>query len=101
MNQNFFKQYVSTLGTADEVDFETAIKLEQKRLLDPMLINNFVSELRFSYISHVDIRPQGSAELIFGLKINRLDNPSLAVSMINTFFINLQISNNSHKAFLS
>ena len=25
----------------------------------------------------VDIRPQGSAELIFGLKINRLDNPSL------------------------
>ena len=26
MNQNFFKQYVSTLGTADEVDFETAIK---------------------------------------------------------------------------
>ena len=24
----------------------------------------------------VDIRPQGSAELIFGLKINRLDNPS-------------------------
>ena len=25
----------------------------------------------------VDIRPQGSAELIFGLKINRIDNPSL------------------------
>ena len=25
----------------------------------------------------VDIRPQGSAELIFGLKTNRLDNPSL------------------------
>ena len=25
----------------------------------------------------VDIRPQGSAELIFGLKINRLDNPAL------------------------
>ena len=25
----------------------------------------------------VDIRPQGSAELIFGLKMNRLDNPSL------------------------
>ena len=25
----------------------------------------------------VDIRPQGSAELIFGLKINRLDNPQL------------------------
>ena len=25
----------------------------------------------------VDIRPQGSAELIFGLKLNRLDNPSL------------------------
>ena len=25
----------------------------------------------------VDIRPQGSAELIFGLKVNRLDNPSL------------------------
>ena len=25
----------------------------------------------------VDIRPQGSSELIFGLKINRLDNPSL------------------------
>ena len=26
MNQNFFKQYVSTLGTGNEVDFETAIK---------------------------------------------------------------------------
>ena len=26
MNQNFFKQYISTLGTVDEVDFETAIK---------------------------------------------------------------------------
>ena len=25
----------------------------------------------------VDIRPQGSAELIFGLKTNRLDNPAL------------------------
>ena len=25
----------------------------------------------------VDIRPQGSAELIFGLKINRIDNPAL------------------------
>ena len=27
----------------------------------------------------VDIRPQGSAELIFGVKVNRLDNPSLPV----------------------
>ena len=25
----------------------------------------------------VDIRPQGSSELIFGLKINRIDNPAL------------------------
>ena len=35
----------------EKEDFESAIKLEQKRLSEYMLDNDFVSELRFSYIS--------------------------------------------------
>ena len=35
----------------EKKDFESAIKLEQKRLGEYMLDNDFVSELRFSYIS--------------------------------------------------
>lgn len=35
----------------EKEDFESAIKLEQKRLAEYMLDNDFVSELRFSYIS--------------------------------------------------
>ena len=38
----------------------------------------------------VDIRPQGSAELIFGLKINRLDNPSLPVEQRKTTTFDFQ-----------
>ncbi len=38
----------------------------------------------------VDIRPQGSAELIFGLKINRLDNPSLTEEQRRTTTFDFQ-----------
>ena len=38
----------------------------------------------------VDIRPQGSAELIFGLKINRLDNPSLPETQRRTTSFDFQ-----------
>ncbi len=38
----------------------------------------------------VDIRPQGSAELIFGLKINRLDNPSLTEEQRRTATFDFQ-----------
>ena len=35
----------------------------------------------------VDIRPQGSAELIFGLKINRIDNPALPEEQLSLIHI--------------
>ena len=38
----------------------------------------------------VDIRPQGSAELIFGLKINRIDNPSLTEEQRRTVSFDFQ-----------
>ena len=38
----------------------------------------------------VDIRPQGSAELIFGLKINRIDNPSLPEEQRRTVSFDFQ-----------
>jgi cell surface protein SprA len=38
----------------------------------------------------VDIRPQGSAELIFGLKINRLDNPALTEEQRKTTSFDFQ-----------
>ena len=38
----------------------------------------------------VDIRPQGSAELIFGLKINRVQNPSLSEEQRKTFSFDFQ-----------
>ena len=38
----------------------------------------------------VDIRPQGSAELIFGLKINRIDNPSLPEEQRKTVSFDFQ-----------
>jgi len=38
----------------------------------------------------VDIRPQGSAELIFGLKINRLDNPALPEAQRRTTSFDFQ-----------
>ena len=38
----------------------------------------------------VDIRPQGSAELIFGLKINRIDNPSLPEEQRSTVSFDFQ-----------
>ena len=38
----------------------------------------------------VDIRPQGSAELIFGLKINRLDNPALTEQQRKTTSFDFQ-----------
>ena len=38
----------------------------------------------------VDIRPQGSAELIFGLKINRVDNPSLPEEQRKTVSFDFQ-----------
>ena len=38
----------------------------------------------------VDIRPQGSAELIFGLKINRIDNPSLTEEQRKTTSFDFQ-----------
>ena len=38
----------------------------------------------------VDIRPQGSAELIFGLKINSIENPSLPEEQRNTISFDFQ-----------
>ena len=38
----------------------------------------------------VDIRPQGSAELIFGLKINRIDNPALPEDQRRTVSFDFQ-----------
>ena len=38
----------------------------------------------------VDIRPQGSAELIFGLKINRIDNPALPEEQRKTVSFDFQ-----------
>ncbi|MEC7863808.1 MAG: cell surface protein SprA, partial [Bacteroidota bacterium] len=38
----------------------------------------------------VDIRPQGSSELIFGLKINRVDNPSLTEEQRKTISFDFQ-----------
>ena len=38
----------------------------------------------------VDIRPQGSAELIFGLKINRVENPSLSEEQRKTISFDFQ-----------
>ena len=38
----------------------------------------------------VDIRPQGSAELIFGLKINRVENPSLSEEQRKTVSFDFQ-----------
>ena len=40
--------------------------------------------------NEVDIRPQGSAELIFGLKINRLDNPQLTEEQRKTTSFDFQ-----------
>jgi hypothetical protein len=41
----------------------------------------------------VDIRPQGSAELIFGLKINRIENPSLSEEQRKTVSFDFQEKN--------
>ena len=38
----------------------------------------------------VDIRPQGSAELIFSLRINRLDNPNYTVKQRKTTSFDFQ-----------
>ena len=38
----------------------------------------------------VDIRPQGSAELIFSLRVNRLDNPNYTVKQRKTTSFDFQ-----------
>jgi cell surface protein SprA len=70
-------------------------KKSDKSLIPPIKINNIFFDRIFGG-NTVDIRPQGSAELIFGANINRTDNPALPVKQrrITTFDFNEKIQLN-------
>ena len=99
LNLYFFESKIGTLssGLSKSFSFEEYNDLQTKNILSDYwsnksrqrLLNNksfsglpklYVPGKTFDRIfggNAVDIRPQGSAELIFGLKTNRLDNPAL------------------------
>jgi len=66
-----------------------------KNIIPPIKINNIFFDRIFGG-NTVDIRPQGSAELIFGANINRTENPALPVKQrrITTFDFNEKIQLN-------
>jgi cell surface protein SprA len=78
------------------VHAETLNNKNQKgSLIPPIKINNVFFDRIFGG-NTVDIRPQGSAELIFGANINRTENPALPVKQrrITTFDFNEKIQLN-------
>ena len=66
-----------------------------KNLIPPIKINSEKFDRIFGG-GTIEIRPQGSAELIFGININRTDNPALPVKQrrISTFDFNEKIQLN-------
>ena len=70
-------------------------KNQKGSLIPPIKINNIFFDRIFGG-NTVDIRPQGSAELIFGANISRTDNPALPVKQrrITTFDFNEKIQLN-------
>ena len=99
LNLYFFENKIGTLrnGLSKSFSFDEYNELQNQKILSDYwnnkskqrLLNNksfsglpklYVPGKTFDRIfggNAVDIRPQGSAELIFGLKTNRLDNPAL------------------------
>ncbi len=67
-------------------------KTQKGNIIPPIKINNIFFDRIFGG-NTVDIRPQGSAELIFGSNTNRTDNPALPVKQrrITTFDFNEKI----------
>jgi cell surface protein SprA len=70
-------------------------KSQRSNIIPPIKINNIFFDRIFGG-NTVDIRPQGSAELIFGANINRTENPALPVKQrrITTFDFNEKIQLN-------
>ncbi|MFI5150764.1 MAG: cell surface protein SprA [Bacteroidia bacterium] len=70
-------------------------KKQKSNIIPPIKINSVIFDRIFGG-NTVDIRPQGSAELIFGANINRTDNPALPVKQrrITTFDFNEKIQLN-------
>jgi cell surface protein SprA len=70
-------------------------KNQKSNIIPPIKINNIFFDRIFGG-NTVDIRPQGSAELIFGANINRTENPALPVKQrrITTFDFNEKIQLN-------
>jgi len=70
-------------------------KTQKGNIIPPIKINNIFFDRIFGG-NTVDIRPQGSAELIFGANINRTENPALPVKQrrITTFDFNEKIQLN-------
>jgi len=70
-------------------------KNQKTNIIPPIKINNIFFDRIFGG-NTVDIRPQGSAELIFGANINRTENPALPVKQrrITTFDFNEKIQLN-------